>query len=181
MDTYRITLADPSFATDRQVVGALARMINDGFARSEWGLWTPGSERITEAAVASHIASGELVVVRYAGTPVAAARVRRVTDRDGECTLIVRVPEHRGHRLGERLLDFAERWGRGLGLERMRTELMTTREPLSSANEYLRGWLESRGYRQIGTGNLADWHPELRPRLATDGDYLVFYKVFKTS
>lgn len=176
MAGFWIALADPSFAVDRVLVGAVTCLINEGLADSERGLWVPGSERVSAELVKSFVAGGELVLVRHQGLIAGVARVRFLSASEAECTLVVRDPRFRGRRIGSDLLAFAGQWAAGLGAARIRAELLTPRAPANPARKFLCGWLERHGYRHVGTGDLADWPPAVRSRLATAGDNLVFYR-----
>lgn len=176
MAGFQIAIADPSFAADRDFIGTVTALINSGFAEMDRGMWRPGSSRVSAARVMSFVASGELLGAWKDGEPAGVARVRLLSPDEAECTQLVRAASHSGHRLGSDLLACAEQWARGFGAFRIKAELLAVRTRARPGVDWLNAWLLRQGYRYTGTGDLGDWRPEMRPHLAAECDYIVFYK-----
>ncbi|PRY23877.1 acetyltransferase (GNAT) family protein [Pseudosporangium ferrugineum] len=171
-----IELLSPRAATDAGLVAALTAMVNRAYADGEQGLWRDSVPRTSEADLAGLIALGEIAVARLSGDLAGLVRVQQLSPTLGEFGLLVAATEHKGAGVGRELVRFAEDRARGLGLPGMQLELLVPRTGSHPVKEFLRAWYTRLGYREAGSGELADAHPQLAPLLAVPCTFLIFRK-----
>ena len=171
-----IRLLEPEAADDSEVVGRLARLINDVYAVAERGMWRDDATRTTPDEIAELVRAGEIVVATREGAIVGSVRLHDVAGDTSEFGLLVSDPALRGTGIGNDLLDFAERHSAGRGMRTMQLELLVPREWSHPSKEFLRGWYGRRGYRLARTGTLDAAYPHLAPMLATACDLEVHEK-----
>jgi GNAT superfamily N-acetyltransferase len=163
-------------ADDADLVARVVDLVNRVYADAERGLWQDNTARTDQEAVAAIIRAGQLAVARLDGRLVGAVHIQQIGDDLGETGMLVASPEHRNAGIGRALLTFAEDWAYQRGLRRMQLELLVPQTWAHPVKEFLRGWYTRIGYRQVGTGRLADAYPKLQPRLATACDFVIFHK-----
>ncbi|WP_084000505.1 GNAT family N-acetyltransferase [Actinomadura kijaniata] len=161
---------------DPAVAAEVAALVNRVYAVAEEGLWRAGAARTTPPEVAGLIRQGEIVVARLDGRIVGCVRVQALDERVGEFGMLAADPAHRGHGIGRRLVDFAERLSRERGLTTMRLELLVpTRRP-HPGKRALHAWYTRLGYRVIRNGAIEEQYPELAALLAVPCDYVIYHK-----
>ncbi|AGL15894.1 GNAT family N-acetyltransferase [Actinoplanes sp. N902-109] len=163
-------------AAESATVAPLTRLINTVYAEGEKGLWQEGAARTSEAEMAELIGRGQIAVARRDGRIVGCIRVQQPGPGLGELGLLAAAPEERGTGVGRELVAFAEQWARGRGLPTMQLELLVPDGWEHPMKEFLRAWYTRIGYAVVGSGEVAEAHPDLAPLLATPCRFLVFHK-----
>ena len=160
-----------AFLADPALAGPLRDLVNAAYAEGEAGLWRPGHERVSVAAVAGCVARGELAAAYDDGRLVGCVRVL-----PGELGLLAAARDSTGRGVGRALVRFAEETSRGLGATAMRLELLVPKEGTHPAKERLHAWYTRLGYRVVGRDDFAAGYPELAPRLVVPCDLVRYAK-----
>ena len=164
-------------ADDAELVAEITDLMNRVYSEAEAGLWIEGgATRTTEDEVATLVRAEEIAIARLDGEFVGAVRVQQLDDEMGEFGMLVASPQHRGVGIGRELVNFAEDWARGRGLDRMQLELLVPRSWSHPVKDFLREWYTRIGYRPVRTGVLDEAYPQLVPHLATSCDFVIFHK-----
>ncbi|MFI7597454.1 GNAT family N-acetyltransferase [Actinoplanes sp. NPDC049681] len=174
--TIETRMLPPEQASDTRLLAELTAMTNQAYAEGEKGLWSDGTARITSPEMAELIASGQIAVGRLDGEPVGLVRVQQLNPTLGELGLLVAAAEHKGTGVGRELVRFAESRATGWGAQTMQLELLVPEVGTHPVKEFLRAWYTRRGYRVVGSGDVAEAHPALAPLLAVPCRFLVFHK-----
>jgi ribosomal protein S18 acetylase RimI-like enzyme len=160
-----------AFVDDPALAGPLRDIVNAAYEAGEAGLWLPGHERVSAAAVAGCIARGELAAACEDGRVVGCVRALF-----GELGLLAVAPGATGGGVGRALVGFAEEASRARGAGVMRLELLVPREGTHPAKVRLEAWYTRLGYRVVGRSAFAAAYPEMAPRLAVACDLVVYEK-----
>jgi ribosomal protein S18 acetylase RimI-like enzyme len=126
---------------------ALTDLVNRAFAIERSFI---DGQRTTADEIAALIASGDFLVLEYAGGLCAAVLVQRPGQRAGVPPshayfgMLSVLPELQGMGLGLRLVRVAEAMAEATGATSMRLRFINLREELSR-------WYRSLGYREVGT------------------------------
>ena len=160
-----------AFVDDPALAGPLRDIVNAAYDKGEAGLWRPGHERVTAAAIARCIARGELAAA-YADSG-AVGCVRVLPDELG---LLAVAPDAAGRGVGRALIEFAEETARACGTGVMRLELLVPREGTHPAKLRLHERYARLGYRVAGRTEFGTAYPEIAPRLAVPCDLVVYEK-----
>jgi ribosomal protein S18 acetylase RimI-like enzyme len=126
---------------------ALTDLVNRAFAIERAFI---DGQRTTADQIAALIASGDFLVLEYAGGLCAAVLVQRPGQRAGVPPshayfgMLSVLPELQGLGLGLRLVRVAEAMAEAAGATSMRLRIINLREEL-------RRWYRSLGYREVGT------------------------------
>jgi GNAT superfamily N-acetyltransferase len=169
-------LIDLLTAPGPATVTLLTDLINTVYAEGEKGLWRDGAARTSEAEMADLIGRGEFAVARRDNRIVGCIRLQQLAPDVAELGMLAAAPEERGTGVGRELVRFAEQRARDRGLPTMQLELLVPRDWHHPTKEFLRAWYTRIGYRVVGSGEVADAHPNLAPLLATQCRFLVFHK-----
>ncbi|MEV4637552.1 GNAT family N-acetyltransferase [Actinoplanes sp. NPDC049548] len=171
-----ITMLTPASAADGELVATLTAMINVAYADGERGLWRDGAARTSDAEIVGLIEDGQVAVARLGGKTVGFVRLQQPAPDVAELGMLVAGADVKGTGVGRELVRFAEDWARGRGVPTMQLELLVPLEGTHPFKEFLRGWYTRLGFRPVGSGDVADVHPELAPLLAVPCQFLLFRK-----
>lgn len=126
---------------------ALTDLVNRAFAIERSFI---DVQRTTPEEIAALIASGDFLVLEYAGGLCGAVLVQGPGHREGVppshayLGMLSVLPELQGQGLGLRLVRVAEAMAEATGAAAMRLQIISLREELSR-------WYRSLGYREVGT------------------------------
>jgi ribosomal protein S18 acetylase RimI-like enzyme len=135
---------------------ALTELVNRAFAIERSFI---DAQRTTPEEIAALIASGDFLVLEYAGGLCGAVLVQGPGQRAGVppshayLGMLSVLPELQGKGLGLRLVRVAEAMAEATGATSMHLQLINLREELSR-------WYRSLGYREVGTAPFT--HPSLK-------------------
>ena len=176
MDELDIDFLPAGVAEDAGVVAELTAMINDVYRVAEDGLWLAGSQRCTEAEVATMIAAGEIVAAVSGGRTVGSIRLRRLDETRAEFGMLVADPNHRRAGIGRALIRFAEERAATDGASWMELEVLVPREWSHPEKVFLTTWYTRIGYGKVRLGEVEESYPALAPLLATPCDFVTYRK-----
>ena len=160
-----------AFVDDPALAGPLRDIVNTAYDEGEAGLWLPGHERVSLAALAGCIARGELAAAYEGDRVVGCVRVL-----PGELGLLAAARDATGRGVGRALVAFAEKTARERGARAMRLELLVPRDGMHPAKERLHAWYSRLGYRAVGREEFAVAYPDVAPRLTVACDLVTYEK-----
>jgi GNAT superfamily N-acetyltransferase len=160
-----------AFAADPALAEPLRDLVNAAYDEGEAGLWLPGHERVSAAAVARCMERGELAAAFAGDRAVGCVRVS-----PGELGLLAAARDTTGQGVGRALVRFAEVTATARGEPAMRLELLVPRHGTHLAKERLHAWYTRRGYRAIGREDFAVRYAEAALRLAVPCDLVTYEK-----
>jgi GNAT superfamily N-acetyltransferase len=171
-----IELLSPERASDEELVGELARLVNAAYAAGEAGLWREGAARTTTTEVAGAIRQGELLIATAAGRVVGCANVHTLDEHTADLGLISAAPDHWGGGIGRALVRFAEELMRSRGTTIMQLELLVPKESTHPEKQRLRDWYTRLGYRVTRTAPVDEVAAQLASELDQPCEFLIFHK-----
>jgi GNAT superfamily N-acetyltransferase len=171
-----IELLPAAAASDSDLVGEIAELVNQVYAAAEEGLWVDGAARTTTGEIADLIAASQVAVARTNETIVGTVRIQRLDAGTAEFGMLVADPAHRDKGIGRELVTFAEELSRQWGLAVMQLELLVPRGWTHPTKEFLHAWYTRIGYRPVRSGTIDEQHPQLAPLLATPCDFVIYHK-----
>jgi GNAT superfamily N-acetyltransferase len=175
-----VRLLDAPARADASLVERLTGLINEVYASAERGLWRDGATRTTPSEVAWLIGARQLAVARSGGRLAGAVRVRAISEITGKFGMLAVHPDHRGIGIGRKLVAFAERRGRDVGLQAMQLELLMPRGRWHPNRTFLDAWYRRIGYHVIRTIAVDDMRAGLSMQLATPCAFVVYEKRLDT-
>jgi GNAT superfamily N-acetyltransferase len=164
-------------ADDAAIVTAIADLINSVYLIAEAGLWVDGARRTNAAEIAELIRVQELVTARIGEDLAGVVRVHALDGGTAEFGMLAADPARRSVGVGRALVAFAEAWAVDRGFTSMQLELLVPTSWQHPSKQFLQDWYSRIGYREVKTGTLGEFYPELEPLLATPCELVVSRKV----
>ena len=169
-----VALLDGEAAANGGLLAALAKVVNEAYARGEAGLWREGAERISDEGLRALVASGELAAAREDGRLVGCVRVTSLDRRTAELGLLAVAAERSGSGVGRALMAFAHDVARERGHTAMRLTLLVPKHESHPFKARLDDWYRRQGYRVVARADFAATHPEPARHLVVPCDLVTF-------
>jgi GNAT superfamily N-acetyltransferase len=182
--TLELSVLPPDAADDAALVDEVVALVNAAYELGEAGLWTAGTRRTADHAIAELVRDGRMIVARRDGRTVACGCLRAAdalaVEDAVELGLVSVAPEAWGGGIGSAVVRFAEEVARERGVRTMVLKLLVPEAGTHPDKERLRAWYERLGYSVFG--RLA--YEEVAAgaeRLLTPCAFLVFRKPLAVS
>lgn len=157
----------------------LVQLINDVYDVAEANMWKTTGVRTNLKELQDLVSSRHLIVARCESNNdeiCGCVKLERIDDATGGFGMLVVAPQHRGLRIGNKLVEAAENWARGEGYQTMQLTLLTPKSWKQPSKEFNRAWYTRIGYTPQETVSFQESYPQFIPLLSTDCDFTVWTK-----
>jgi len=156
-------------------------MVNEAFAQSEKGILAEGATRTSAADMTAFTKAGEIAIASQDDHTLGCIRIRQLDNGLCQFGMLASDPCHRGVGIGRELIRFAERKARDSGCGIAQLEVLVPVGWEHPAKEFLDHWYSRAGYEFTSTAPIAEFDPDLPPRLTVPCQFRIYRKDIGTS
>ncbi len=156
---------------------ALITMINAVYRSAEDYIWEDEHLRTSEERLAEVISNNELLLAYINNEVVGCIHLEKMNQQLYKFKMLAVPDEHKGNKLGSKLVGFAEETARLKGATTMQLELLMPVEIIHPNKEFLKSWYTKIGYLKQATHSVDYCHEGISQFLKINCVAEVYQKV----
>lgn len=176
MTTTEISVLTAIESENPLVIEELCHMINSVYRDDEKGIWNGNESRTNYSEIKQQIQLKRIVVARVDGDLCGCVCIYLLSDDIGSFGMLSVLPSFRRQRIGQSLVEFAEKEILRMGSSILEIDLLIPTNWKHPSKELLKTWYMKQGYRKVTTRNITEIYDDKTAFLATECSVIVYRK-----